>query len=325
MIDQGTGLGATIRAWRDRLPPSAAGLPSGLTRRTTGLRREELAQLAGLSVDYVVRLEQGRATTPSAQVVAALGRSLQLTREERDHLYRLAGLAPPDDRTITDHIPPGVHRVLGRLGDAAAAVFAADWRMVWWNAAWAALLGDPSGVAPELRNFARERFPVGGSGGVLAHWTVASEDDDRTDLAVVSDLRRATGLFPRDPRLHALVAELRAGNARFAELWAAGTVAAHCEDRKTVLHPAVGPVVVDCDVLAGGLGELKIVVMSAAPGSEDETKLQLAVVAGASQPALPVGEGPAGQRRAQAERMLEIPPSTSTDVPWTNAASSETR
>ncbi len=119
-------LGAMIRTWRDRLPPSAAALPSGRSRRAVGLRREELAELAGVSVDYVVRLEQGRSTTPSASVVAALARALQLTTAERDHLYRLARLAPPADDAISDHIPPGVQRVLSRLGDVAVGVFAAD-------------------------------------------------------------------------------------------------------------------------------------------------------------------------------------------------------
>src|ERR1700748_715447 len=106
-----TGLGATIRAWRDRLTPADAGLPAGRARRAAGLRREELADLAGVSVDYVVRLEQGRATTPSAQVVSALARALRLSRQERDHLYRLAGLQPPLDGMINDHIPPGTPRV----------------------------------------------------------------------------------------------------------------------------------------------------------------------------------------------------------------------
>src|SRR3569833_1047280 len=94
------GLGEAIRAWRNRLPPAELGLPAGWSRRAVGLRREELADLAGLSVDYVVRLEQGRATTPSAQVVATLARALQLTRGERDHLYSLAGLQPPGDQMI---------------------------------------------------------------------------------------------------------------------------------------------------------------------------------------------------------------------------------
>ena len=83
--------------------------------------------------------------TPSAQVVAALARALQLTDPERDHLYRLAGLVPPSGAEISDHIPPGLRRLLNRLGDpAAAAVSAADWQMIWWNRAWTALLGDPS-------------------------------------------------------------------------------------------------------------------------------------------------------------------------------------
>jgi transcriptional regulator with XRE-family HTH domain len=279
-VTSATGLGPTIRAWRDRLPPSAAALPVGRTRRAAGLRREELAELAGMSVDYVVRLEQGRATTPSAQVVAALARALQLTPAERDHLYRLAGLVPPADGTVSHHIPPGVHRVLSRLGDVPVAVFAADWQMIWWNDSWAALLGDPSPSPPELRNFARDRFPVDPGPPRLAGWPVRSLDEDATDVAVVSDLRRATGRFPRDTRLAALVGLLTEGNPRFARLWARGTVAAHREDRKTIEHPSVGPVEVACDVLTDGDSELKIVVMTAAPGSPDETALRLAAVAG---------------------------------------------
>jgi transcriptional regulator with XRE-family HTH domain len=124
MTTHATELGATLRAWRDRLSPAAVGLPSGRARRARGLRREDLAELTGISVDYVVRLEQGRSNTPLAQVIAGLARALQLTNAERDHLCRLAGLFPPADGEISDHIPPGIHRVLNRLGDAAVAVFA---------------------------------------------------------------------------------------------------------------------------------------------------------------------------------------------------------
>jgi transcriptional regulator with XRE-family HTH domain len=278
MTTPGAGLGAMIRTWRERLPPSAAALPVGRARRAIGLRREELADLAGVSVDYVVRLEQGRATTPSAQVVASLARALQLTVAERDHLYRLARLVPPADGTISDHIPPGVHRVLTRLGDVAAAVFAADWQLVWWNRGWAALLGDPSPTPPRLRNFARDRF--GTDPARLALWPVIEQDRDAVDAAVVSDLRRATGRFPQDARLAELIHDLSTGNRRFAGLWATGTVAAHREDHKTIEHPSVGPVTVDCDVLTDGDSELKIVIMTTAPGSTDETKLRLAAIAG---------------------------------------------
>ncbi|MDF8265586.1 helix-turn-helix transcriptional regulator [Luteipulveratus flavus] len=277
------GLGPTVRAWRDRLSPAAAGLPYRRTRRAAGLRREDLAQLAGISVDYVVRLEQGRAANPSGQVVASLARALQLTETERDHLYRLAGLDPPADAEISDHIPPGTQRVLNRLHDAAVAVFAADWQLIWWNAAWAALLGDPGVVPPAERNFARDTFPVEQRGTALAQWPVESVDARSVAAAVVSDLRRASGRFGSSPRLSCLVHDLLA-NPTFAQLWATGSVAAHREDHKTVLHPAVGAVSVDCDVLTDD-AERKVVILTTAPGSEDETKLQLALVSGVRAPA----------------------------------------
>jgi transcriptional regulator with XRE-family HTH domain len=274
----GLGLGATIRAWRERLSPSDLGLPSGRSRRATGLRREELAERAGLSVDYVVRLEQGRSTAPSAQVVASLARALRLTAVEREHLYRLAGLVPPNDEPIPDHLPSGVHRVLNRLGDVAVAVFAADWQMIWWNPGWAALLGDPSAKSPEQRNFARERFPVDSGDDAhdvrIASWPVLVQNGEASDLAIVSDLRRATGRFPRDVRLAELIRQLTAGNPTFARLWSSGAVAAHREDRKTVEHPEVGPVEVDCDVLTDGESDLKIVILTAVPGSSDEVRLR---------------------------------------------------
>src|SRR4051812_7034215 len=122
-----TELGPTLRAWRNRLSPSAAGLPSGRARRAAGLRREELADLAGISVDYVVRLEQGRSTTPSAQVVAALARALQLSDAERDHLYRLARLPAPPKGHVPRHPPTGGQRAPHRLGRGRASGSPAAW------------------------------------------------------------------------------------------------------------------------------------------------------------------------------------------------------
>jgi transcriptional regulator with XRE-family HTH domain len=269
-------LGATLRLWRDRLSPAAAGLPSGHARRALGLRREELAELSGISVDYVVRLEQGRSTTPSEQVVAALARALHLTNEERDHLYRLAGLAPPIDGEISDHIPPGVHRVLNRFGDVAVAVFAADWQLVWWNRGWAALVGDPSSTPPALRNFARDSFPINGEDPVLSQRPVTVLGPDTLEAAIVSDLRGATGRFPNSRRLTDLIQVLTTGNERFAELWVSGVVSAHREARKVVEHPSVGPITVDCDVMTDGDAELKIVILTATPDTQDETNLRLA-------------------------------------------------
>jgi transcriptional regulator with XRE-family HTH domain len=274
-------LGATIRAWRDRLTPAAAGLPPGRARRAAGLRREDLAELAGVSVDYIVRLEQGRATTPSAQILSALARALQLSPRERDHLYRLAGLQPPRDGTITGHIPPGMQRVLNRLGDTPVAVFAADWQLIWWNRSWAALLGDPSAIAPEDRSLIMSRFPVpGGPSRRLADLPIMSENREASDRAIIADLRRASARYPGDPRLAALIRRMLSGNPRFAALWHDGAVGGHAEDRKTIRHPDIGDITVDCDVLNDSDTDLKIVIYTVAPGSEDATKLDLALVAG---------------------------------------------
>src|ERR1039457_1215310 len=135
-------LGALLRSWRDRLSPVDVGLPAGDSRRGGGLRREELASLAGLSVDYVVRLEQGRARRPSAQVAASLARALQLSDAERDHLFVVAGLLPPSPGEVPAHIPPGVQRLVARLGEIPLAVFTASWDLISWSPLWAALLGE---------------------------------------------------------------------------------------------------------------------------------------------------------------------------------------
>ena len=162
----------------------------------------------------------------------------------------------------------------------AVAVFAADWQLIWWNHGWAALLGDPSSTPPALRNFARDSFSIDGDGPRLAQWPVTSLARDMVEAAIVSDLRRATGRFPHNSRLTTLIRVLTTGNQRFAELWASGAVSTHREDRKIIEHPAVGPITVDCDVLTDGDAELKIVILTAAPDTEDETKLRLAVLSG---------------------------------------------
>jgi len=288
-----TSLGATIRAWRDRLTPADIGLPSGRGRRAAGLRREELAELAGVSVDYVVRLEQGRASTPSAQVVSALSRALRLTGQERDHLYRLAGLQPPSDSVITDHIPPGMQRVLTRLGETPVAVFSADWRLIWWNRGWAALLGDPSVIGPDSRSLVASRFPVAGEPSApLAARRIVSENREESDRAIVADLRRAAARYPHDKRLAALIRRSADGNARFAALWREGAVGTHAEDRKTIRHSEIGDVTVDCDVLSDSDTDLKVVIYTAPPGSEDATKLDLALVAGAEHAGADRGSAP---------------------------------
>ncbi|MEW2548313.1 helix-turn-helix domain-containing protein [Streptomyces sp. NPDC047002] len=261
-------LGGALRAWRQRLSPADAGMVDTQGRRTPGLRREEIAALAGLSVDYVVRLEQGRAR-PSAQVIEALSRSLGLSLEERDHFYGLAGHRPPAPDAVSAFIPPGVQRLLARLGDQALAVFTADWTLITWTPLWAALMGDPSGRAADDMNLLRvifRREDTNASFGDHPAHVLSETRQYRADL--VADLRAAVGRYPKDAKLAALVSDLRAESPEFAELWARGTVARHDATRKVVHHP-VGDITVDCDTLTVPGADLRILTYTAAAGSRD--------------------------------------------------------
>ncbi|MFC4008708.1 helix-turn-helix transcriptional regulator [Nonomuraea purpurea] len=282
MTDAQNALGSTLRVWRDRLSPDEAGLPSGSGRRATGLRREELAALAGLSVDYVVRLEQGRATNPSEQVIAALARALHLDVAERDHLYRLAGLLPPAPGRVSSHLTPGVQRLITRLGDLPLAVFTADWTLLTWTPLWATLIGDPLEAPAAERNFVRATFLAPAD----RQWQVRSErGEDAVEAALVADLRAAQATYPDDPGLRRLIAECRAASPRFAGLWASGAVGTHDGDRKTITHRVVGDLTLDCDVLTVAGTDLKVVVYTAAAHSPEADKLDFLRVTAIRAPA----------------------------------------
>lgn len=268
-------LGDALRAWRDRLSPDALGLPTYGQRRAAGLRREELASLAGLSVDYVTRLEQGRATNPSTQVLGALARSLQLTRDERDHLYALAGHAAPRTGVIDAHITPGVQRLLARLEEFPVGVHDPAWNIVAWNPIWEALVGEPAGESVRDRNIAWRHF-TGAAGRVVADegaWTAM-------ESTIVADLRAATAQYPNDTDLHRLIDDLRSVSTRFAALWESGAVSTHVAARKAFDHPTIGRITLDCDVMTVHHSDLRIVAYTAAPGSEDAQKLDLLRVVG---------------------------------------------
>ncbi|MGY5884682.1 helix-turn-helix transcriptional regulator [Modestobacter lacusdianchii] len=263
MTDRGD-FAALLRAWRERLQPAAVGFPTG-QRRTKGLRREEVALLAGVSVDYLVRLEQGRADRPSAQVVGSLARVLQLSDLERDQLYLAAGLPAPLPSAVPTHIPASVQRLLARLPDVAVGVWTAHWTLLTANAAWRSLLGAISpGTNLVLAHFAgREPEVV---------W--AAGDRERHERALVSDLRTALIRYPDDPSVRAVLAECEAFD-RFRQLWAEGTVVEHRFQSKTFLHPLVGQVTMDCDVLTAIGTDLRIVAYTAEPGTEDASRFDL--------------------------------------------------
>ncbi|MGW0894566.1 helix-turn-helix transcriptional regulator [Saccharopolyspora sp. NPDC002578] len=267
--------GRTVRRWRDRVSPESAGLPAGGPRRAAGLRREELALLAGISVDYVTRLEQGRARNPSGQVVEALGRALRLSGHEREHLFRVAGLAPPGRDVVPARITPNVQRMLDRLAGTPVAVFDAAWTMLLANPLYAALMGDPSGWRGHERNAVWRNLVA--PGGRVRHTPRARRE---FEAALVADLHATAGRYPADPRLRTLIGELRRRSDRFAELWDSGAVADHDTSRKTVDHPRVGPITLDCDVLSVAGADLRIMIYTAEPGTEDAERLELLAVLG---------------------------------------------
>lgn len=269
--------GTAVRRWRDRVAPEAVGLPHGGRRRATGLRREELAGLAGISVDYLTRLEQGRATSPSAQVVEALARALRLGDTERELLFRLAGQAVPGRGLVSQRVPPSVQRLLDRIAGSPFAVFDAMWNLLVTNPAYDALTGATAWHDGD-RNGVWRTFV--GSGPVA----VETPDERRMlEAGLVGDLRMTAARYPRDPRVARLVAELRRASPRFAALWDSGELGGAPGDgarHKVVDHPRVGRIELDCDTLVVTADDLRVMVYSADPGSDDEERLALAVVLG---------------------------------------------
>lgn len=284
-------LGVALRGWRDRVHPGDVGLPAGRSRRAPGLRREELAMLAGVSVDYVTRLEQGRATAPSAQVLTALGRALRLSEAETDHLFRLSGQPPPEAGQLSARITPSVQRLLDQLDGVPVGINDAAWNLLAWNRMWAALMGDPSGLTGRMRNW-MWRYFTGGKSRVVH----SPEQAARFEESAVADLRASAARYPDDANLRRLVADLRAASPRFAGLWDSGTVGRHEWASKTIRHPDVGDIALDCDVLSTLDGDLRIVAYSAAPGTEAAEKLRLLAVIGTQAMAEPARDERATDR-----------------------------
>jgi transcriptional regulator with XRE-family HTH domain len=268
--------GQAVRRWRDRVSPDAAGLPAGGRRRASGLRREELALLAGISADYLTRLEQGRASAPSAQVVEALTRALRLVPQEREHLYRLAGLVPPGPDVVPSFITPSVHRLLDRLAGVPVAVYDAAWTLLQANQPYAALMGDPSGWRGHERNGVWRNF-VRPEASRVRQAPLARQE---FLAAIVADLRAVAARYPADRHLRKLVADLRAASPSFARLWDSGAVGRHEAARKTIVHPVAGELTLDCDVLSVRGSDLHIMIYTAEPGTEDAGRLALITVLG---------------------------------------------
>jgi transcriptional regulator with XRE-family HTH domain len=270
-------LGAFLRGRRERITPSDVGLPAGRRRRTPGLRREEVAQLAFISTEYYTRLEQARAPRPSREVLAGLARALRLSDVERDHLHHLAGVPPGLPRGPSRIVRPSILDLVRRLPLAAAIVTSATYEVLAWNDLAAALMEDFSAVSSRDRNLARRAFLGPHIEGRRLYGVSDVEEFARS---VAAGLRAATARYPDSPEVSGLVDELLAGSDEFARLWESREVGATTVLRKTFRHPLVGPVTVNCDALDIADRDQHVVIYTADPGSSDEEALRMLAVVG---------------------------------------------
>lgn len=268
-------LARVVRRARARVAPEDVGLPAGGRRRTPGLRREEVATLAGISVDYVVRLEQGRGPHPSVSVLSGLARALRMSDSERAELFELADVKLPRAGRVEMLVRASVHRLLDRFTDLPAMVISAKGDLLAWNAMATALTGDWSQLPVRRRNIVWQRF-LGSDGRVVQ----TAEEKEAGARQSVATLRAATARYPDDPDLASLVAELREASPLFEQLWDDTPGEAWFSHQKTFDHPEIGRLTLDCESLRIPDSGQTLIVYSAEPGTPDDEKLALLHVLG---------------------------------------------
>lgn len=266
-----TELGAFLRARRSRVTPAELGLPAGGQRRTAGLRREELAASAGISVDYYIRLEQGRERHPSSAVVAALAQALRLNEEEHAHLYQLAQqtdaltVRRPDPcfevayglRQLVETVRPFPAYVLSRASDVLIA-----------NPEALELFTGLADWPAERRNTLRYTFCHPAARHFYVDWPKRASDS-------VANLRTLLAAEPEAPDLLALVAELAAASGDFGRLWQRHDVQMRRSGSKAVRHPALGEINLDVQVLHADAGQRFCVFQAPIGGHDHEAVLEL--------------------------------------------------
>ena len=286
---------AFLRTRRERLRPADVGLPEGTRRRVAGLRREEVAGLAGVGLTWYTWLEQGRPIAASAQVLGAIGRALRMTDDERDHLFALAGVAPPE-RGDASCVRSAHLDLLAKLMPYPAAVQTARFDIRAYNRSYRFLFADLDAVAPEGRNCAVRIFtdPV---------WQRAHADLDNAQERIVARLRAAYGRHHDEPAWQQFIARLESESAAFAALWRRGDVGAEQHALKRLVHPRWGALLLEMTSLwAADTGGQRVVWFTPQDGATARALDALAAAA-AHEPmistdapdALAGGLGPADQ------------------------------
>jgi transcriptional regulator with XRE-family HTH domain len=261
---QRSELGAFFRARREAADPVACGFPVGSRRRTPGLRREELAQLAGLSLTWYTWLEQARDITVSRQVIASLARVLELSPTERAHVFTLAGLAPPPADPRPD---PALERLVRALHPNPAYVANPWWDLVSYNDAYASLFGGLRQRPPAERNILWITFTEARGTGLLVDW-------ERQAQSMAGQFRVALARYPQDPRGPELLATMCAADDEFRRLWEQHTVRPPESARKRLMHPELGRIDLDYTKLRAAVDERLTLITFLPADAETAAKLE---------------------------------------------------
>ncbi|MCU1459839.1 MAG: helix-turn-helix domain protein [Actinomycetia bacterium] len=263
-------LGEFLKARRAQLKPQDVGLPDGGSpRKVAGLRREEVAQLAAISVDYLTRLEQGRVQA-STSVLATLARALRMDEDQQTYLYQLVGKTPTRPRRRVAQKPrPAMRRLLDQLTETPAFVLGRRMDILAWNASAVALYIDFAQIPANRRNYVRLLFTDPGFRALHTEW-------EHDAISVVAALRMEAANDPDDPELAVLVGELAVQDADFRTWWASHQVAGKSFGTKHYRHPIVGDLTLDCDTWnsPGDSGQ-RLMILTAEPGTHSHESLRL--------------------------------------------------
>lgn len=274
MIDR-AGLAAFLRHRRESLQTEDVGLPRGQRRRTSGLRREEVASLCHMSTDYYARLERERGPQPSEQMIASIAQGLHLSLDERDHLFRLAGHHPPTPGTNSEHISPGLLRILDRLADTPAEIVTELGETLRQSPLGIALTGDTTSYTGPARSLGYRWFT-----DPAARQLYAPEDHPFLSRMFASGLRGIVTLRGPGSRAAHLADLLLPRSEEFRRVWNDHEVGIRPNDTKRFIHPELGALELNCQRLLDPQQSHALLVYTAVPGSESYEKLQLLSVIG---------------------------------------------
>ncbi|MFE6388387.1 helix-turn-helix transcriptional regulator [Nocardiopsis dassonvillei] len=275
MIDR-TGLAEFLRTRRESLQPEDVGLPRGSRRRTSGLRREEVAALCHMSTDYYSRLERERGPRPSGQMLSSIAQGLHLSLDERDHLFRLAGHNPPPRGTVSDHVSPGLQRVLDRLDDTPAEIVTELGETLRQSPMGVALTGDTTRFTGPARSSGYRWFTDPDSRRIYA-----PEEHPFLTRMYASGLREIVTLRGPDSRAARLADLLLDRSEEFRRVWEDHEIGVRPHHVKHFVHPEVGPLELNCQRLVDPGQAHSLLVYTAVPGSESHDRLHLLSVIGA--------------------------------------------